>query len=372
MKRQRIVIKVGSSSLTDSKGYIDEEKIKDHVKAISYLKKQGHEIIFISSGAVASGFVQLGYPSMPVTLKGRQAAAAVGQSLLMQQYIKHFCLEDTVPAQILLTRNDFVKRDRYRNAYLTINELLERGIVPIINENDSVSVQELTFGDNDMLSALVSGLIHADHLIILTDINGIYDGNPKLNPEAKRFDFLNEITDELASAISSTGSKVGTGGMKSKILAAKTALSLGVKVFIGNGEGEEKLADILIGNGDGTYIGEPELTSINNVKQWIAFHSPISGRIMIDDGAESAIRKHGKSLLPAGIVEVIGHFPRGAVVEVSGAGGIIGKGQTVYSSDELMNIRGKKTFEIEAAGNALKPEVIHRNYWVNLIDGEVK
>ncbi len=157
-------------------------------------------------------------------------------------------------------------------------ELLERGVVPIINENDSTSVEELTFGDNDMLSALVSGLIHADQLMILTDINGLYDANPNENPDAKRFDYLNDITPELLGYAGSAGSKVGTGGMKSKLLAAQTALSLGVKVFIGTGSGREKLMGILDGKGDGTYIGDKDLSSVNNTRQWIMFHSPISGK----------------------------------------------------------------------------------------------
>ncbi|WP_426982718.1 glutamate 5-kinase [Bacillus cabrialesii] len=365
MKKQRIVVKIGSSSLTNSNGSIDEAKISEHVQAISLLKKAGHEMILITSGAVAAGFSSLGYPSRPVTIKGKQAAAAVGQTLLMQQYMNQFKQYALTPGQILLTRNDFSKRERYRNAYATIMELLERGVIPIINENDSTSVEELTFGDNDMLSALVSGLIHADQLMILTDINGLYDANPNENPEAKRFDYLPEITSELLGYAGSAGSKVGTGGMKSKLLAAQTALSLGVKVFIGTGSGEQKLADILDGRGDGTYIGDKELSSVNNTRQWIQFHSPISGEILIDAGAEEAMIHNGSSLLPAGVVGVKGNFPKGAVVEVRGPGGVIGKGQTHYSSEEIMEARGKRSDEL---GFERTFEVIHRNGWVNLKD----
>ncbi|MDO8224665.1 glutamate 5-kinase [Bacillus cabrialesii] len=365
MKKQRIVVKIGSSSLTNSNGSIDEAKISEHVQAISLLKKAGHEMILITSGAVAAGFSSLGYPSRPVTIKGKQAAAAVGQTLLMQQYMNQFKQYALTPGQILLTRNDFSKRERYRNAYATIMELLERGVIPIINENDSTSVEELTFGDNDMLSALVSGLIHADQLMILTDINGLYDANPNENPEAKRFDYLPEITSELLGYAGTAGSKVGTGGMKSKLLAAQTALSLGVKVFIGTGSGEQKLADILDGRGDGTYIGDKELSSVNNTRQWIQFHSPISGEILIDAGAEEAMIHNGSSLLPAGVVGVKGNFPKGAVVEVRGPGGVIGKGQTHYSSEEIMEARGKRSDEL---GFERTFEVIHRNDWVNLKD----
>nr|WP_249219869.1 glutamate 5-kinase [Bacillus licheniformis] len=363
VKKQRIVIKIGSSSLTNSKGSIDEEKINDHVRAIAALKKEGHEVIFISSGAVAAGFLQLGYPARPVTLKGKQAAAAVGQSLLMQTYIEHFADHDIKPAQILLTRNDFAKRERYRNAYATIMELIERGLVPIINENDSVSVEELTFGDNDMLSALVSGLIHADKLIILTDINGLYDSNPAEHPDARRFDYIPEITDELLGCAASAGSKVGTGGMKSKLLAAKTALSLGVNVFIGAGEGDDKLIQILKGNGDGTYIGQSDLSSVNNHRQWIAFHSPVSGKITVDEGAELAITENGGSLLPAGVTAISGDFPKGVVVEVYGPNGLAGKGQTLYSAAELEEVKGKRSDEFHHEEGI---EVIHRNDWVSI------
>lgn len=181
MSKQRVVVKIGSSSLTNDRGEIDNTKFDDHIQALAALRQAGHEVIVVSSGAVAAGFAALGYPARPVTLKGRQAAAAVGQSLLVQSYIEKFRPYRLVPAQILLTRSDFANRERYRNAFATMTELLERGMIPIINENDTVSVDELTFGDNDMLSALVSGFLHADQLIILTDINGIYSANPRTN-----------------------------------------------------------------------------------------------------------------------------------------------------------------------------------------------
>ena len=171
MRRQRIVVKIGSSSLTNEKGEIDQQKLDEHVRALVALRKANHEVILVSSGAVAAGFRGLGYSSRPVTLKGKQAAAAIGQSMLIQTYIEKFSAFDITVALLLLTRDDFSDRERYRNAYATMTELLERGAIPIINENDTVSVEELTFGDNDMLSALVSGFIHADQLIILTDIN---------------------------------------------------------------------------------------------------------------------------------------------------------------------------------------------------------
>lgn len=364
MKKKRIVVKIGSSSLTNSKGQIDQDKMFDHIQAVAKLWNEGHEVLLVSSGAVAAGFAKLGYPTRPITLKGKQAAAAVGQSLLVQAYIEKFQEFQIVPAQILLTRSDFIHRERYKNAFATIAELLDRKILPIINENDTVSIEELTFGDNDMLSALVSGLVHADQLMILTDINGLYDSNPRENPNAKKIHQLESITDDLLHIAEGAGSKLGTGGMYSKIIAAKTALSLGVKVFIGQGSGKNKLVDILKGNGDGTYIGNEILESINTNKQWIAFHSEVSGKVFIDKGAEEALLYKGKSLLPAGVYEIEGTFEKGDVVEVIGSDKVLGKGEVTCSSDQLREIMGKRTTERKDENVLFSVEVIHRNKWV--------
>ncbi|USK73165.1 glutamate 5-kinase [Peribacillus frigoritolerans] len=360
MEKKRIVVKIGSSSLTNTQGEIDQNKFSDHIQAVAALRKAGHEVVLVSSGAVATGFRKLGYPTRPVTLKGKQAAAAVGQSLLIQSYMEQLGNFGIVPAQILLTRKDFSKKDRYKNAYATLMELLERGILPIINENDTVSVEELTFGDNDMLSALVSGLVHATNLIILTDINGLYDSNPQTNPGAKRFDELSEVTADLLQMAEGAGSNVGTGGMKSKLIAAQTALSLGVKVFIGSGLGSDKLLTILEGNGDGTYIGNEEMTMVTKNKQWISLHSQVSGKIFVDEGAERALVSNGSSLLPAGIYEIKGAFNKGDVVEVFGVNGLLGRGEVLYSDEELKQAMGKRTSELVITSI----EVIHRDKWV--------
>lgn len=359
MENKRIVVKIGSSSLTNHKGEIDEEKMHDHIQAIAKLKQLGYEVLLVSSGAVAAGFRKLGYPTRPVTLKGKQAAAAVGQSLLIQQYAEQFQHYDITTAQVLLTRTDFSNKERYKNAYATFSELLERSILPIINENDSVSVTELTFGDNDMLSALVSGLVHANMLIILTDIDGFYDDNPAKNPNAKRIDRLSSITDEMLEKAGSSGSKVGTGGMQSKLLAAKTALNFGVKVFIGTGNGPSKLLDIIDGNGKGTYVENDDLVVLSTNKQWINV-AEVSGKIFIDEGAEIALINNGKSLLPAGIYKVEGDFQNGDVVEVYGKNGLLGRGEVLYSSDELKSAMGKRTDELENGCLV----VIHRDKWL--------
>lgn len=359
MEKKRIVVKIGSSSLTNQKGEIDEEKLQDHIQAIAKLKELGHEVLLVSSGAVAAGFRKLGYPTRPVTLKGKQAAAAVGQSLLIQQYAEQFQRFNITTAQVLLTRSDFSNKERYKNAYATFSELLERSILPIINENDSVSVTELTFGDNDMLSALVSGLVHAHMLIILTDIDGFYEENPLKNPNAKRIERITNITDDMLQQAGSSGSKVGTGGMQSKLLAARTALNFGVKVFIGTGKGSSKLLDILRGDGQGTYIENDELVVLPTNKQWINV-TEVSGKIYIDEGAEIALLNKGKSLLPAGIYKVEGNFRKGDVVEVYSEKGLLGRGEVLYSSEELKNAMGKRTDELQYGFL----EVIHRDKWV--------
>lgn len=366
MGKKRIVVKIGSSSLTNDRGEIDQLKIDDHVNALAELRQAGHEVLLVSSGAVAAGFGRLGYITRPITLKGRQASAAVGQSLLIQSYIDKFSEFSIVPAQILLTRDDFTNRDRYRNAYATLMELLERGILPIINENDTVSIRELTFGDNDMLSALVSGFVRADQLIILTDVNGLYDANPHENPSAKKINYLNEITDEMLLFTDESGSKVGTGGMRSKLLAAKTALSVGVPVFVGQGKGADKLLDIFNGNGDGTYISNKNKHQINIRQQWIAIHSESAGKVYVDQGAEDAILYRSKNLLPAGITRVTGSFKQGDVVDVIGFNGLIGKGEVTYSSTELLKAIGKSSGERTKRASGTPIEVIHREKWVSI------
>lgn len=364
MQKKRIVIKIGSSSLTNNVGEIDQKKLQDHVQALATLKQAKHEIVLVSSGAVAAGFKQLGYPSRPVTLKGKQAAAAVGQSLLIQSYTELLSKYNIIPAQILLTRQDFSNRLRYSNAFATMTELLERGLLPIINENDTVSVDELTFGDNDMLSALVSGFIHADMLMILTDINGLYSANPHVDPSAKKLDVITDITDDLLKAATGSGSAVGTGGMKSKLLAAKTASSLGVPVFIGVGSGENKFLEILQGNGNGTYVTNQALDPITTKRQWIALHSEATGKLYIDEGAEDAILYKGKSLLPAGVFKVKGTFEKGDIVEVYSVNGLLGRGEVTSSSSELKEYL--RMLHNEKYRDSLMPtiEIIHRDCWV--------
>ncbi|MBO8163303.1 MAG: glutamate 5-kinase [Brevibacillus sp.] len=361
--RKRIVVKVGSSSLASPRGGCDSAKLELLVSALARLRSAGHETLLVSSGAVASGFVGLGYQQRPRTLVARQAAAAIGQSMLMQQYAALFNQYGYTVAQILLTRDDFSNRERYQHAFQTISLLLRRGVIPIINENDTVSVAELTFGDNDMLGALVAGLTHADLYVMLTDTNGLYDKPPGKHPDAKRIRHLDAITPEIEALAGSAGS-LGTGGMRSKLLAAKTALKLGLPSFIGVAEDPEALLNILAGHGNGTYVGSfvdaGEKVSVSTRKQWIALHSPVRGQIVVDDGAAEALLHQRRSLLLAGVRDVRGAFQAGDVVEVYAAKRLIGRGICRYSADELRDAlhSGKRSPAIS--------EVIHRDQWTAL------
>ena len=352
----RIVVKIGSSSLT-TKQQIDTTKLQDHVEAVVYLKNLGHEVIIVSSGAVAAGFKRLGYPSRPVTIKGKQAAAAIGQSILIQHYSDLFTNYNLNVAQLLLTRDDFTQKKRYQNAHATLSELLERNIIPIINENDTVSISELTFGDNDMLSALVAAHMHADFLVILTDINGLYTDNPNSNKEAMRINFVEDISEQLFSMASDTSSSVGTGGMTSKLTAAKYAVDNGVHTFVGTGNGQEKLHDIINYAGDGTYFKKKEGNN-RSIKRWLTLTEP-NGKIFIDEGASEAIINRGKSLLIAGITHCTGHFEAGDVVDVCYNDQVIGRGEIGYSFYELTNL-------INNTNKERSKVIIHRDAWVKL------
>ncbi|WP_139490524.1 glutamate 5-kinase [Brevibacillus dissolubilis] len=363
MSKKRVVVKVGSSSLAKDQGGCDLDKMQLIVSTIATLRDAGHEVVLVSSGAVASGYTRLGFERRPRKLAAKQAAAAVGQGLLMQNYNQLFGTYDYTVAQILLTRGDFSDQERYRHAFQTVSLLLSRGVIPIINENDTVSVSELTFSDNDMLGALVAGLVHADLYVILTDTDGFYDKHPQKYPDAKRFSTIGEITPELLALAGDAGS-LGTGGMRSKLIAAQTAQQLGISTFIGRAVDEQSLMHILEGNGEGTYAHHPshttgEKNSVPARKQWIAIHSRVSGEIHVDAGAAEALLEKNRSLLLAGICRVIGSFDPGEVVDVYTDGKPIGRGKTRFSADELRIAIARPD------GIRLSGDVINRDHWVS-------
>jgi len=359
---KRIVVKVGTSSLTHQTGKLNLFQLERLIRELADLANQGRQIILVTSGAVGAGIGKLGLRSKPKNMPEKQAAAAIGQGLLMHMYEKFFAEYGHIAAQILLTREDLADRKRYLNARNTFFALLNFGAIPIVNENDTVAVEEIRLGDNDTLSALVAGLIDADLLVLLTDIDGLYDHNPKTCTRAKLIPLIHEITPEIEAMAGGAGSELGTGGMETKLTAAKIAMSSGIPMIIANGENHKILHNILQADFQGTLF-LPKEVRLHTKKRWIAFGSDLQGRIYVDAGAEKAIVANGKSLLPAGITKVEGTFEAGNVVGLWGpTGSEFARGIVNYSSEEIAKIMGKNTQEIFAIlGHKDYDEVIHRD-----------
>ncbi len=361
-----IVVKIGTSSLTNNKGEISSDKIKKHVHEIAELRKKGNGVIIVTSGSITAGYKSLGYIERPKTITARQAAASVGQGLLIEEYTRYLLQKGFVGAQLLLTRRDFADKRCYQNAYNAMDVLLKRGAVPIVNENDTVSIEELQFGDNDMLSAQVAGLVHANLLIMLTDVDGLYSANPDKDLNARRITYVEKITPDIEAIAGSVGSAFGTGGMRSKIKAAKIASMAGVPVFICDHKEENVMIKALEKKAKGTYF-EACNTNLNTRLQWVAFHSDIKGFICIDNGAVNALEKRGKSLLPSGIIDVKGNFCKGDVVEVLDMKeNLIGKGIVNYNVDVLSKIKGLSSSEILNKDDSYKTVAIHRDNWMGI------
>ena len=360
---KRIVIKVGSSTITYGNGKRNFSRIDRLAREIADLENQGKEIILVSSGAVAVGVDRLGLVAKPKTIPGKQAAAAVGQGVLMHTYEKIFAEYGQIVAQVLLTRMDSVDRHRYTNSRNTFLALLEHKVIPIVNENDVVAIDELKIGDNDNLSALVAGIVDADLLIILSDIDGLYTANPQNDPNAKLVPEVTDITPEIEASAGDAGSKVGTGGMFTKIQAAKMATSSGINMVIASGEEKDAISRILDGEEIGTLFVSRE-NRLQFRKRWLAFGARIAGKIVVDDGCAKAVRKAGGcSILPAGITDVEGEFEAGNTISVVNKNGHeLARGLANYSSEELDMIKGAKTSEIEnILGHKHFDEVIHRD-----------
>lgn len=364
----RIVVKIGSSSLTSDEGGLNRDKISFFAAEIAALKRSGWQPLLVTSGAVAAGFTAIGYRKRPRALHEKQAAAAVGQALLMQAYNEAFARDQVNVAQILLTRSDFSDRRRVHNALMTVEELLNHGVVPIINENDTVSVNELKFGDNDTLSALVANLVKAQKLLIITDMDGLYTDDPRKNASARRIERVEAISAELLQCAGGSGTSVGTGGMRSKVEAARIATRGGVPVFVGRATEPGDLAKAVGGAGKGTYF-DTELHTMPMKKQWVGFHSLPQGSIRVDRGAEAALLSGGKSLLPAGVIDISGDFHPGDVVEVQAADHrTIGRGVVNYAAWQLQAVAGLSTEEVQKRVEVSRIEVIHRDEWVTLAD----
>jgi len=366
-KSRRIVVKVGSSVLVGvggkvgGKGVHVAPKVFTHIAgAIHRGKLDGKEIVLVSSGAVAMGMKKLG--RRPATIPQRQAMAAVGQVLLMSRYSLSFQRFKEEVAQVLLTYDDFADRRRFLNARNTILTLLSSGVVPVINENDTVSVEEIKFGDNDNLSALTTNLIEADLLIMLSDTDGLYDKDPKADKSAKKIAVVEDIDSLMIPRMGAKAGFYGTGGIASKVSAAKKAAHFGSSTIIANGTEPDILARIFDGEDVGTLI-LPKEDRLTSKKHWIAYSTRPSGRVFVDNGAKAALLEKGRSLLPSGIVRVEGSFEAGEVIHcVDEKGMEFARGVVNYSSQEVDKIKGLKTGRIEdVLGYRVYDEVIHRD-----------
>lgn len=361
---KRIVVKVGTSTLTHRTGKLNLNLMERLVRQLADLQNQGKEVALVTSGAVGAGMGRLGIAAKPNTIMEHQALAAVGQALLMQVYEKLFSEYGKIVAQVLLTRTDVSDRKRYLNSRNTILALLKYQAIPIINENDTVATEELKykFGQNDCLSALVAGLIEADLLILLSDIDGLYTADPHQDRSATLIPIVTEIHPEIIKMAGGAGSALGTGGMKTKIEAAQMATAAGTSMIIMNGADPSQIQKVFLGEPVGTvFLSNQPL--VNSRKHWIAYGPPLNGELMVDEGAEAALLKHGKSLLPSGVVNVLGEFDDGDLLKIVNQKGVeLGRGFTNYGYETLQKICGKKSTEIEAIlGYKITDEVIHRD-----------
>lgn len=364
---KRLVAKVGSSLVTNRGQGLDHAALTRWVLQIAELRKRGREVILVSSGAIAEGMQRLGWKKRPSAVHELQAAAAVGQMGLIEAYESRFRQHGLLTSQILLTHEDLADRKRYLNARSTLRTLLELGVVPIINENDTVATDEIRFGDNDTLGALVTNLVEADALIILTDQSGLYSADPRKSPDAKLIREAVAGTPELEAMAGGAGSDIGLGGMLTKVIAAKRAARSGAHTVIASGHEENVLVRLVDGEHVGTLLRAATPTLAAR-QQWMADHLQVRGKVTLDAGAIKALRELQRSLLPIGVIAVSGEFERGEVVGCCDeTGAEIARGLINYSASEARRIVRTPSAEIEQKlGYIDEPELIHRDNLVLL------
>ncbi len=364
---KRWVVKIGSSLLTDEGRGLDNAAIARWAEQIARLREQGKEIILVSSGAVAEGMARLGWKTRPHAIYELQAAAAIGQMGLIQSYESCFKKHGLHTAQILLTHDDLSNRKRYLNARSTLKTLLTLGTIPIINENDTVATEEIRFGDNDTLAAMVANLVEADLLIILTDTQGLFTTDPRSNPEAELIAEGQANNPEFQKMAGPSAGQLGRGGMSTKVTAAQRAARSGTATLITSGRTDNALIRIANHERLGTLLF-PDNEPVAARKQWLANHLKVSGTLQLDDGAVKMLKTSGKSLLPVGVTAVTGNFIRGEIVScVSTDGTEIARGLVNYNAIEAARIKGKPTSEIETIlGYIDEPELVHRDNLVLL------
>jgi glutamate 5-kinase len=364
---RRLVVKVGSTLVTNDGQGLDSQAIARWAAQVARLRAEGREVLLVSSGAIAEGMQRLGWKRRPHAMHELQAAAAVGQMGLAQVYESEFREHGLHTAQVLLTHADLADRQRYLNARFTLRTLLQLGVVPVINENDTVVTDEIRLGDNDTLGALVTNLIEADMLVILTDQDGLYTADPRKTPAARLVRDATAGDGALEEMAGGTGSMLAKGGMLTKVLAAKRAARSGAHTIIASGREPEVLVRLCAGERIGTLL-QASTTPLQARKQWLADHLQVAGALEIDDGAARALKRDGKSLLPIGVKAVKGDFERGAVVACVTVQGIeIARGLVNYSAHETRRIAGRPSSQIETIlGYIDGPELIHRDNLVAL------
>jgi glutamate 5-kinase len=362
----RWVVKIGSALLTNDGQGLDLVRIEQWAAQIAELKLAGIEVVLVSSGAVAAGMSRLGWSERPASMELLQAAAAVGQTKLVQTYEDLFQAYGLHTAQILLTHDDLSDRKRYLNARNTLRALLAMPVIPIVNENDTVTTDEIKVGDNDTLGALVANLVEADALILLTDQDGLFDADPRHNAQAKLIRHA-QATDPALVAVAGSGGRLGRGGMATKIRAAQLAARSGAVTVIAGGRIDQVLTRLRAGESVGTYL-EPDLAPLVARKQWLAGHLQMKGELVIDAGAAGALLNQGKSLLAVGVVSLQGSFQRGECVAVKSEQGVtLARGLVNYDAQDAAKIVGEPTRNIKAVlGFINEPELIHRDNLVVL------
>lgn len=365
---RRLVVKVGSSTLTTSQSSIDYEFLADFCAQIASVRKAGWQVVVVTSAAIACGLEALGVRKRPGDMPSLQAAASVGQSALSAAYAKAFAAHGITTSTVLLTRKDTKERSSYLNAKNTLCKLCELGVVPIINENDTVATEQIHFGDNDTLAALTACLIDATNVVILSDVNGLYDKNPNSHSDAKLISNVSEITPDILECAGGVGSAVGSGGMQTKISAARVLMAAGISMTICFGRAENVVYKAACGQSAGTRF-EPAVAGVRHEitprKLWIALGDSVHGELVVDAGAKTALQNSGSSLLVVGVSEVHGRFCAGSVIDIKAEGGcVFARGKVAFSSDEIDLALGKTRAEIQQnrllETFANKP-VVHRN-----------
>ena len=363
----RLVVKIGSGLISSRDRGLSTEQLERYVDQMAQLRKVGLEVLLVSSGAIVSGVEKLGWSKVPRTLPEKQAAAAVGQSRLMWAYERLFEERDLIIGQVLLTPEILIDRKRFLNSRNTITTLLNLGVVPIINENDTVAVDEIRFGDNDNLASLVTHLMDADLLIILSDVDGLYTADPNRNSDAILISLVKAVTKEIEDSAGMALGPEGVGGMATKIQAAKRVAAFGVPTVIASGREPDVIRRILQGEEIGTLV-LPQTKRLTSRKYWIAYTLKSKGRLILDDGAVEALARKGKSLLPSGILKVEGKFESGDAVScVNEEGKEVAKGMINYASREVEKIKGANSQDlVKILGYKDYDEVIHRDNLVLL------